>query len=227
MPLFTTQFFDELPSTQDYARSHSTQTNHVFATTHQTQGYGRQGRVWHMPQGNLAATLIVAESPYPLTLWPFVVSLALQRALSPFVLTQLKWPNDVLLNGAKLAGILIEKADDNLLIGVGLNIVAAPQLDHRATTFINAHTPKQLNAQKFLPLFLNQLEKLIAQPLSAEILLQSWQSVAAHGMGDPMSVHNPQGQKLHGTFAGLDLHGRLQLTIDNKIIILSSADIIQ
>lgn len=227
MPLFTTQFFDTLPSTQDHARANSTHTNHVFATTHQTQGYGRQGREWHMPQGNLATTIIVAESAYPLTLWPFVVGLALQRALTPFVLTQLKWPNDVLLNGAKLAGILIEKADDNLLIGVGLNIVAAPQLDHRATTFVNAHTQQSLNAQSFLPLFLTQIEKLIAQPLSPETLLQNWQSVAAHGIGDPMSVHNPQGQKLHGTFAGLDLHGRLQLTIENEIIILSSADIIQ
>ena len=224
---FTTQFFDTLPSTQDYARGMANQTNHVFATTNQTKGYGRQGRVWHMPQGNLAATLILAEKTYALHLWPFVVALSLHQALAPYATTQLKWPNDVLINGAKLAGILIEKTDDNLLVGVGLNIVAAPEFADRATTCVNAHTAMPLTAQGFLPQFLSVLEKFITTPVPAKNILQSWQSHTMQTLNSPMSVHNPQGRKLDGTFAGLDSWGRLQLSVGNQIIILSSADIIQ
>jgi BirA family transcriptional regulator, biotin operon repressor / biotin---[acetyl-CoA-carboxylase] ligase len=226
--LFTTQFFDELPSTQDHARNVASQTNYVFATTNQTKGYGRQGRAWHMPPGNLAATLILAESTYALHLWPFVVGLALHQALNPYVATQLKWPNDVLINGAKLAGILIEKTAANLLVGVGLNIVASPQLpDGRTATHLQAHTTAAMTAQSFLPQFLTALEPFIINPMPAKNILQNWQSHATHTLNSPMSVHNPQGQKLHGTFAGLDSWGRLQLSVGNQIIILSSADIIQ
>lgn len=104
----------------------------------QTAARGRRGRAWSMPAGNFAATLILATSE-PLgqaALRSFVMSLALREA---FVATTgfagafaLKWPNDVLLRGGKVAGILLETIQtrgrlSHLAIGVGVNLIAAPE----------------------------------------------------------------------------------------------------
>ncbi|HQY44717.1 MAG TPA: biotin--[acetyl-CoA-carboxylase] ligase [Paracoccaceae bacterium] len=103
----------------------------------QTAGRGRRGRVWIAPEGNFAATLIFRPSGDPLqaALRSFVAALALADTLGllcgPHAALTLKWPNDVLLNGGKVAGILLESAGQgaavsHLIIGVGVNLVAAP-----------------------------------------------------------------------------------------------------
>ena len=100
---------------------------------------GRRGRPWSMPKGNFAATLLLhpTETPDIVALRSFVASLALFDALvavsgrsEPF---SLKWPNDVLLSGQKLAGILLESAGrgdgvQHLAIGIGVNLAAAPEV---------------------------------------------------------------------------------------------------
>lgn len=103
----------------------------------QTAGRGRRARPWHSPRGNFHATLVMHpdEPPDYVALRSFVAALALREAL---VVTtgqaeafQLKWPNDVLLNGGKVAGILLESrglgtAQATLCIGIGVNLIAAP-----------------------------------------------------------------------------------------------------
>ncbi|MCB1335486.1 MAG: biotin--[acetyl-CoA-carboxylase] ligase [Roseivivax sp.] len=98
----------------------------------QTAARGRRGRAWISPEGNFAATLAlpVTEAPGTVALRSFVAALALFDAV--VALTgradglSLKWPNDVLLNGGKLAGILLEGGGRVLSIGVGVNLTAAP-----------------------------------------------------------------------------------------------------
>lgn len=98
----------------------------------QTAGRGRRARPWASPPGNFHGTLAmrVAEPPAQLALRSFVAALALRDAF--VALTglpesfQLKWPNDVLLNGGKVAGILLEASGDILAIGIGVNLIAAP-----------------------------------------------------------------------------------------------------
>ncbi len=105
----------------------------------QTAARGRRGRPWAMAAGNFAATLLMRppEVPGVVALRSFVAALALCDALAAATgrpeLFQLKWPNDVLLNGGKLAGILLESAGradgvGYLAIGVGVNLAAAPVL---------------------------------------------------------------------------------------------------
>lgn len=104
----------------------------------QTAARGRRGRPWANPPGNFAATLVMrpAESPGRVALRSFVASLALFDALVAATGRAqglaLKWPNDVLLNGGKLAGILLESAGtgdslSHFAIGIGVNLVAAPE----------------------------------------------------------------------------------------------------
>ena len=98
----------------------------------QTAGRGRRARPWSSPSGNFHGTLAmrVAEPPAQVALRSFVAALALRDAL--VALTglpesfALKWPNDVLLNGGKVAGILLEASGDILAIGIGVNLIAAP-----------------------------------------------------------------------------------------------------
>jgi BirA family biotin operon repressor/biotin-[acetyl-CoA-carboxylase] ligase len=103
----------------------------------QTAARGRRGRPWASPEGNFAATLILHPQggPAGAALRSFVASLALADALRDVTngkaATALKWPNDVLLNGGKVAGILLESGGSagrlsHLLVGIGVNLAAAP-----------------------------------------------------------------------------------------------------
>ncbi|NDV97898.1 biotin--[acetyl-CoA-carboxylase] ligase [Yangia sp. PrR002] len=105
----------------------------------QSAGRGRRGRAWSMPEGNFAATLVlpVAEPPQVVALRSFVASLALYEAFVAVTGRSdglaLKWPNDVLMNGGKVAGILLESLGrhgncDWLAIGIGVNLAAAPDV---------------------------------------------------------------------------------------------------
>lgn len=102
----------------------------------QTAGRGRRGRGWSDPGGNFAATLVMRadEDPGRLALRSFVAALALRDSLValgvPDGALALKWPNDVLLNGGKLSGILLESPGAGVLaIGVGVNLANAPALE--------------------------------------------------------------------------------------------------
>ncbi|MEO0894424.1 MAG: biotin--[acetyl-CoA-carboxylase] ligase [Pseudomonadota bacterium] len=105
----------------------------------QTAARGRRGRGWAMPEGNFAATLVLQpdEPADQVALRSFVAALALFDALVAVTgraeSFALKWPNDVLLNGGKLAGILLESAGSgdaarHLLIGIGVNLTSAPEI---------------------------------------------------------------------------------------------------
>ena len=104
---------------------------------HQTAARGRRGRPWAMPAGNFAATLLMrpAEMPAIVALRSFVAALALYDAFVAVTgraeMFTLKWPNDVLLQGGKVAGILLESAGRaagvaHLAIGIGVNLATAP-----------------------------------------------------------------------------------------------------
>ncbi|MDP4991226.1 MAG: biotin--[acetyl-CoA-carboxylase] ligase [Marivita lacus] len=99
---------------------------------HQTAARGRRGRIWVNPKGNFAATLVIptADAPDRRALRSFVAALALFDALVAVSGRvdglALKWPNDVLLTGGKVAGILLESLGSHLAIGIGVNLVTAP-----------------------------------------------------------------------------------------------------
>jgi BirA family transcriptional regulator, biotin operon repressor / biotin---[acetyl-CoA-carboxylase] ligase len=98
----------------------------------QTAARGRRGRSWSTPRGNFAATLIMQRQQPPgvAALRSFVASLALWRSFVEVTGREdafaLKWPNDVLLRGGKVAGILLESVGDHLAIGIGVNLAHAP-----------------------------------------------------------------------------------------------------
>jgi len=105
----------------------------------QSNGRGRRGRPWFDPPGNFAASLVMRldEPPARMALRSFVAALALHDALKTLTGLEdafsLKWPNDLLLNGGKLSGILLESEPQGVLIvGIGVNLRATPPADYDA-----------------------------------------------------------------------------------------------
>ena len=193
----------------------------------QTAGRGRQGRAWTSPAGNLYASTIVtvrAGDPPPATL-ALVAGLAVVEAIAlPGAL--LKWPNDVMFDGAKLAGILLERSGDHVVIGCGMNVAFAPDVPGRATTCLADH-----NAAIPLDRLTNALAAAMTRGVGAwrtggvAPLAAAWQ-VAAHPPGTPLIVALPDGVVLNGTFDGLDANGALILRLaDGSTRVIHAGDV--
>lgn len=127
-------FFDEIDSTQNAAKKYIKETgsaNSFFATDNQTNGYGRNARAWLSTHGkSLVFSLLLSPvlCPEKLPLANYAAGLAVKQVLLSYnIRTELKWPNDILLNGRKLCGIFSESAALRntrfyLITGFGLNI---------------------------------------------------------------------------------------------------------
>ena len=178
----------------------------------QTAGRGRGGRAWVAPEGNLnLSVLLRPASPVPAPgRWALMAGLALHDALSCHTsgLT-LKWPNDVLLHGAKLAGILIDTevvagAVAWIVIGMGANLRAAPYLPDREVAHLPPPAPP---AQQVAAAVLSELEARFNASDAA--LRDAWLD-RAHKLGTTMEVQLPH-RRVTGAFAGLTDTGELLL----------------
>lgn len=193
----------------------------------QTGGRGRRGRAWASPRGNFHATLVLRpqEPAATVALRSFAAALGLREALvaltglpQPFTL---KWPNDVLLNGGKLAGILLEGAGQgaqvaHLAIGIGVNLIAAPDPemldpDALAPVTLLAETGHRIAPETLLdalaPAFARWEHRLAAEgfaPLRAE-----WLAHAAN-LGAPIRARTGTATRT-GTFETIDATGALIL----------------
>ena len=207
---------------------------------HQTAARGRRGRPWAMPEGNFAANLILPTSDRPdrLALRSFIASLALADAcVAATGRTDgftLKWPNDVLLNGGKLAGILIESLQSGghtagASIGIGVNLAVAPgatEVEARAlrpVALIEAGA--QPTPEEFLDLLAPAYARYETQfatygfaPIRTE-----WLNRAAH-LGDTITARTGTNETT-GTFETIDETGRLILTTPQGRQAIAAADI--
>ena len=223
-----------------------------FAAREQTSGRGRRGRAWESPTGNLAASLLIAPdtSPEYLATLGFVAGIALNRALS-VVLPQgmvrigidgadaadgrgriaLKWPNDVLADGAKLAGILLETsklADGRqaLVIGIGVNVVAAPEGLPYPATSLRALGVDRRAEDVFEALSDAWVEafSLWSDGAGVSEVLDKWRQSAA-GIGAPVAV-SQDGVVRRGIFETIDPSGRLVMRdADGARIVITAGDV--
>ena len=198
----------------------------------QVSGRGRQGRRWLDAPGNFMGSTVVvlsAHDPSPSTL-SFVVALAVYEAVLPRLADpralQLKWPNDLLLNGSKFCGVLIEREGSHAVIGVGVNLAAAPSLPDRTVRSVAELGPtpaRDAFAQdlaRSLDLELGRWRQFGLEPLFARWL------AAAHPVGAALSVHDGDGQRVAGTFAGLAPDGALRLCLaDGAVRVIHAGDV--
>jgi BirA family biotin operon repressor/biotin-[acetyl-CoA-carboxylase] ligase len=223
-----------------------------FAALEQTAGRGRRGRQWVNPRGNLAATLLIVPDVEPsvsATLG-FVAGVALRSALALVMpdtflkigldgadslngtaRVALKWPNDVLADGAKLAGILLEasKLPDGrhaIAVGIGINIVSAPTgLPYPATCLADLGVDRSAD-QLFLALAETWVDAFVMWNDGAGVpaVLEQWREAAA-GIGSPVAV-SQNGDVLRGIFETIDGAGRLIVRAeDDRRIAITAGDV--
>jgi BirA family transcriptional regulator, biotin operon repressor / biotin---[acetyl-CoA-carboxylase] ligase len=205
---------------------------HWFVALEQTEGRGRRGRTWFSQKGNLAASLLlVFDYTGDYAGLGFVAGVALAealRALAPEVPVKLKWPNDLLFDGRKLAGILLEaqrltSGRQSVVIGIGVNNVAAPgDLPYPATSL--AEQGIAISAGELFP----ALSECFAESFDLwrggdglARVLENWRRHAA-GIGGPIAVTTPTGP-VAGVFEALDDSGRLLVRRKNGMLTTISA----
>lgn len=194
----------------------------------QSSGRGRQGRQWQSLDGNFAGSVLIQlrdSDPPPATL-ALAAGLALIEAADiavPVRNYQLKWPNDLMLDGAKLGGILLERAGNRVVAGFGVNLAAAPAIKDRPT----AHLGGTVTPQAFAPLLAASLSRLLAAWRSADpvAFIDAWQH-RAHPVGTAITIHHAPGERLSGCYDGLDRDGALMLRLaDGRIERVHAGDV--
>jgi len=192
----------------------------VIVAAAQSEGRGRRGRTWTSPAGNLHATIIVRPERTPMGgQLAFVAALAAGEALRPYAPVRFKWPNDLLLDGAKLGGILIEIVDGAAVVGIGVNLRSAPDDTRIPATVL----PGDADADNVLGALCHGFEHWVDRwrdegfaPLRAAWLAH------ADGIGGPIEARLPT-RVLTGTFRGLDETGALLLEKDDGSSVTVSA----
>lgn len=185
----------------------------------QTAGKGRQGREWFDGAGNFMGSTLVrltTRDPAPATL-ALVAGLAAYEAVvqllpDPAAL-RLKWPNDLMIGTAKLAGILLAREGEAIVVGIGVNLAVAPDLSDRETIALAALGPapdRDLFAHSLAVFFDREIERWRTYGL--EPLLRRWEA-AAHPIGTALAVQEPRGTAVTGTFGGLAPDGSLLLRL--------------
>jgi BirA family biotin operon repressor/biotin-[acetyl-CoA-carboxylase] ligase len=207
----------------------------------QTAGRGRRSRPWSSPLGNFHATLVLkpTEPPEQVALRSFAAAIALREALVQLTgLPQglgLKWPNDVLLNGGKLAGILLEShglggAVPVLCIGIGVNLIAAPDLSHVeagavAPVSLLQDTGMRITPERFLdaldPAYARWEETFRTKGFAP--LRCAWLAHAAR-LGEPIRARTGE-QIREGVFETVDATGNLILRMSHGPVAIPAAEV--
>ncbi len=225
-PFFDLIAFDAVASTNDeavgLAAAGAGAGTLVWART-QTKGRGRRGRSWSSPEGNLYLSLILRpgrEARRAAEL-AFLAAIAIGEGIAPLipasVAVRYKWPNDVLLNGRKVAGVLLETSLgpkgglDWLVIGVGVNVLSFPKRTGYPATSLVAEGAEGLEPacvlEGFCQAFLPWYERWRDEGFAG--VRQRWLGRAA-GIAELIEVRL-DGETLSGIFIGLDEAGALIL----------------
>ncbi len=226
----------QLPSTQDLVRvaaEGGEPEGFAVQALQQTAARGRHGNQWAAPMGNLYISFLLRPdcSASDAGQVAFIVALALSKAMDDYIDTDahqktLKWPNDILIDGKKVSGILLESEITNghcdyLVVGIGVNILVAPE----ERICLDAVKKKQIPIHPFRDRVLAYMSDYMDGwrahgfgPIREEWLKQ------AHGMDAPMSIRLPE-VTYSGIFKGLDEQGGLMAEIDGQIKRFTSGDV--
>ncbi len=234
------EIHDELPSTSNLVRTRAEAgeaAGLAVMARRQTQGRGSRGRAWSTPTGNLAISMLLRprlpmrEAAAMSLLSGLALAEAVAEILPPGPALALKWPNDVLLAGNKLAGILLESHGDGqggtawVIPGIGVNLAHAPILPDRVAACLADHMPAP-SPEAFAPRLLDRLAHWCAV-LEAEgfaPVREAWLA-RAQTRGSPMSL-KLGADVLSGTFAGLDADGSLLMEANGAVRSFTTGEVL-
>jgi BirA family biotin operon repressor/biotin-[acetyl-CoA-carboxylase] ligase len=201
----------------------------------QTAGRGRRGRAWISPRGNLHASALLID-PCPAPIAPqlgFVAGVALARAARDVGAAKvgLKWPNDLLSNGAKCAGILVESAallsrGVAYVVGVGVNCAQAPEGLGYPTTCLTRANGMAVSPRDLFERLAQRFDETLGEWRAGEAFASiraAWLD-CARGLGGLIVIENG-GIKRQGMFEGIDANGRLLIRSSRGLETVEAADL--
>lgn len=224
---------DSIGSTMDEVRrlaQAGAPTGTVVHADRQEQGRGRLARNWVSPAGNLYMSILLrTDQPAHRSVEvSFLTALAVAETLRAMLPAKaplrLKWPNDVLVDDAKICGILLEQAEDVLIIGIGVNILEAPSIAAYRTTTVAAQggiASVDGARDMLLDRFRDLTRRWAAEGFAP--IRDAWLALT-YPPGAPLRVNAPDGA-LTGRFAGLDLDGALLLETDDGVRRILAGDV--
>ena len=187
----------------------------------QSGGKGRQGRAWQSPSGNLHASTLVRLQPGdpPAPTLALVAAVALHEAVRRHAPgARIKWPNDLLVDGAKLAGILLERQGNAVVVGFGVNLAQHPEDLDRPATSLKPPVAPDLFLERLAAVFASWLGIWRSEGLAP--IRAAWLA-AAHPIGAALTTSDSR-----GTFDGLDESGALRLRLeDGALRIIHAGDV--
>jgi len=238
---FRVERFAALPSTNETAleRARAGDPGHLWIVAdRQTSGRGRRGRVWVSESGNLFASALLIDPCEPLRLaeLPFVAVVAARRAVAAHLArgetrARIKWPNDLLVDGAKVAGILLEstRLTDGrtaVAVGIGINCKQAPAGTETPATSLLA-----CGCSVFPEVLFDDLTVALSRTLAIWERGHGFAAIRAEwldhagGIGQPIRVRLVAGEKT-GVFEAIDAAGRLVLrTAEGAREAISAGDV--
>ena len=241
LPLGGLRYFDSTGSTNDEAlkwASEGASDLSLVISDEQTAGRGRSGRKWYSPpRSALACSLILRPSPaelkYPARITGLGALAIIDSLRSLGLFSQIKWPNDVLINGRKVAGILVESEwlGNNLkasILGVGVNVLMASippseSIDFPATC-IEIELGRRLDRIELLKEILSALFKW-RNKVSGDEFIQAWEDALAF-RGQQVDVITESLPSVTGELIGLEPNGNLRVrSLDGNLHLMQFGEI--
>jgi BirA family biotin operon repressor/biotin-[acetyl-CoA-carboxylase] ligase len=237
---FRHEALDEVSSTntEAIARARAGDSGFLWITAErQSGGRGRRGRQWVSERGNLYSSLLLVDfaPTEELGSLPLAVALAVHETIVSVMphrgaAVDIKWPNDVLIDRRKTSGILLEaeRLSDGrmaLVIGIGINILARPDLTMYPVTSLADQGVSISPQELFARLFVNMAEALSAWDQGRGIaeIVRRWRMVAC-GIGEKITVNLPD-RSISGIFSGIDDKGLLLLDSGEGTLSIAAGDV--
>jgi len=222
------KYFNSIYSTNSEAINYLSQDNHghVIITKNQTSGKGRRSDRWFStPNKSLTFSIIVNQKKIKnKNLLPIITAVAIIKAINKISKIQcsIKWPNDIMLNNQKIGGILIEKKNDYMIVGVGINV--NEEMDDLNTKIKNISTSLRINSAPLIQLeallayILNELEKCCYEDKTN--LIDEWLNLCYHIDKEIKFYENHK--VIKGIFKGINANGQGIININNQTAVISS-----
>lgn len=207
--------------------------NAMIIAGEQFAGRGRNDRQWSSPAGKgIYATTLFSCTPYELPLIPLAMANIVASYLrETFAIdARIKWPNDILAGGRKIAGILIEARlhEDRayLLIGTGINVEPVTDDARPNATAIRDVTSREFGGVANATVaFIEHVDAQLVRPLERDAVLGEWRSRAVHRAGDRVQCTIGE-RTVSGTWVGIDEQGRAMLDSEAGRVLVSAGDLV-
>ena len=204
----------------------------IIVAREQRAGRGRGANSWQSPAGRgIYATILITRPKNEIAQLPMEIAVTVATTLrNDFgVDAEIKWPNDILVAGRKIAGILIEARFNNgdayLAIGIGIN--ARPiAVDVARTTSIEECTGEEVNLDDATRMFVAAMDRALAHVPSPGEVHERWNQMTVHRDGEEVAATIGD-RRVQGLWSGIDDHGRATIRSGNETIHVSAGELIR